>query len=473
MTDFARDCFAVLRAASRQTSPTLPERRRLLASLREMVVDAKADIGQAISSDFGGRSVAETELLEIVPLVNGIRHASRSLRRWMKDESRHVAATFQPAKAWVRYEPLGVVGIIAPWNYPLLLALAPLTDALAAGNRVMIKPSELTPIFSDLLAHLVNRYFDADTVRVITGGVNVAQEFAALPFDHLLFTGSTAIGRQVMRAAAENLTPVTLELGGKSPAIVAPDYPIAKAARSLAFGKFVNAGQTCIAPDYVLAPADRAEHLAKAVLNAATLGYPTIQSNDQYSNIINERHRARLNAAVEEARAGGATVLTHGDSGGSSGKIAPTIVLNAPAGGVLMTQEIFGPVLPIVAYSSLDEAVAFVRGRERPLALYCFTNDRHSLSSILAGCTSGGVTVNGTLMHIAQDDLPFGGIGPSGMGAYHGREGFRRFSHCRAIHKVGFINVFERLGPPWGRMATTVSRVLIGHPASLRNKFKP
>jgi coniferyl-aldehyde dehydrogenase len=473
MTDVLADSFSALRMASRQMPPTLAERRRLLAALREMVVDARTDIAQAISRDFGGRSAQETELLEIVPLINGIRHASRSLARWMKDESRHVATTFLPAKAWVRYEPLGVIGIIAPWNYPLLLALAPLTDALAAGNRVMIKPSELTPVFSDLLAALVDRYFDADTVRVITGGVNIAQAFAALPFDHLLFTGSTAVGRQVMRAAAENLTPVTLELGGKSPAIVAPDYPIAKAACSLAFGKFVNAGQTCIAPDYVLAPADRVEQLAKAILEAATLSYPTIQTNAQYSNIISERHRARLNAAVEEARAGGATILTHTDSGGSSGKIVPTIVLNAPASSVLMTQEIFGPVLPIVAYSSLDDAVAFVRARDRPLALYCFTHDRQSLGSILAGATSGGVTVNGTLMHIAQDDLPFGGIGPSGMGAYHGREGFRRFSHCRAIHKVGFINVFERLGPPWGRMAATVAHVLIGRSPPRVNSKAP
>jgi coniferyl-aldehyde dehydrogenase len=456
------DDFSALRKASQQAPPTLDERRRLLASLREMVLDSRVDIAKTISADFGGRSADETELLEIVPLVNGIRHASRSLGRWMKDESRHVAATFLPAKAWVRYEPLGVIGIIAPWNYPLLLSLAPLTDALAAGNRVMIKPSELTPNFSELLARLIDRYFGADTVRVRTGGVDVAQAFAALPFDHLLFTGSTAVGRQVMRAAAENLTPVTLELGGKSPAIVAPDYPIDRAARSLAFGKFVNAGQTCIAPDYVLAPSDRVAQLAKAVLDAATQGYPTIQANDQYSNIINDRHRARLNAAVEEARAGGATILTHPDSGGSSGKIVPTIVLDAPSSGVLMTQEIFGPVLPIVGYSSLDDALAFVRGRDKPLALYCFTNDRHSLTSILAGATSGGVTVNGTLMHIAQDDLPFGGIGPSGMGAYHGREGFRRFSHCRAVHKIGFINVFERLGPPWGSLAATVARVLVG-----------
>ena len=240
----------------------------------------------AISSDFGGRSRAETELLELVPLINAIQHARKSLRRWMRDEPRHVAMAFQPARAWVRYEPLGVIGIISPWNYPLLLSLAPLADVLAAGNCAMLKPSELTPAFSNLLSRLVAQRFTPDEVSVVTGGVEVAQAFSSLPFDHLVFTGSTSVGRQVMRAAAENLTPVTLELGGKSPAIICPGYDIEKAANSVSFGKFVNAGQTCIAPDYALVPADQAAAFAQAVINVTRHSYPTIQENEDYSNVI-------------------------------------------------------------------------------------------------------------------------------------------------------------------------------------------
>lgn len=453
--------FRVIHAASRSNGPSdLAERRRLLAAIRDMVLDAKEEMAAAISTDFGGRAEAETELLEVVPLANAIRHAMKSLPRWMRDERRHVAASFQPARAWVRHEPLGVIGIIAPWNYPLFLALGPLIDALAAGNRAMIKPSELTPAFSQLLARLVAERFEPDQVQVITGGADVAQAFSALPFDHLVFTGSTAVGRHVMRAAADNLTPVTLELGGKSPAIVAPDFPIDKAARSISFGKFINAGQTCVAPDYVLAPAGSADRLAQAVLDAATTAYPDVQSNEQYSNIVSERHRARLRAAIEEAEVGGATILRHSDATSANGKIAPTIVLDPPADCVLMTEEIFGPILPIVRYGSLDEALAVINDHDRPLALYCYTDDRDFRDRVLREATSGGVTVNGTLMHVVQDDLPFGGIGPSGMGAYHGHEGFRRFSHARGVHQIGFVNVFERLGPPWGSLARMTARVL-------------
>ncbi len=460
MTDLAQS-FDRLRTASRATpAPTAEQRRTRLDVLRALVLDNREAFADAISADFGGRARPETELLEIVPLIGAIRHARRSLARWMRDERRHVAITFQPAKAWVRHEPLGVIGIISPWNYPLLLALGPLTDALAAGNRAMLKPSELTPAFSELLAALIAGAFAPDEVHVATGGVDVAQAFSALPFDHLVFTGSTAVGRHVMRAAAENLTPVTLELGGKSPAIVCPGYAIEKAANSVSFGKFVNAGQTCIAPDYALVPAGEAEAFGRAVIAAATRGYPTIQANGDYSNMIGDRHRARLADAIEQARAGGATILTHPDVAGANGKIAPTVVLNAPADSMLMTEEIFGPVLPVVGYASLDEAIGFVAARDQPLALYCFAWDRRERDRVLAGATSGGVTVNGTLLHIAQDDLPFGGIGPSGSGAYHGHEGFKRFSHARSVHQIGMVNVFERLGPPWGTLARTTARLL-------------
>jgi len=324
----------------------------------------------------------------------------------------------------------------------------------------MLKPSELTPAFSDALAMAIRQRFAPDEVGIAVGDVDVARAFAALPFDHLVFTGSTEVGRHVMRAAAENLTPVTLELGGKSPAIVGPTYSIEKAARSVSFGKFLNAGQTCIAPDYALVPNAKIADFARAVLAQAERAYPTIDDNADYSNIVSERHRARLAAALDEAKAAGATVLTHAGTAGPNGKIAPTVVLDAPLHGLLMREEIFGPVLPVIGYANLADAVAFADRFGRPLALYGFVDSKAEQDILLDGITSGGVTLNGTLLHIAQDNLPFGGIGPSGMGAYHGEHGFRRFSHARAVHKVGFANVFEKIGPPYGRLSSLTSKLL-------------
>lgn len=459
--DTLTPAFEALHAASRsRPAPDAASRRRALGKLAGMIHDHRDAFVRAISEDFGGRSEDETQMLEIVPAMRGIRHAQRHLARWMRDERRPVDLVFQPARAWVRYEPLGVIGIISPWNYPLFLAISPLADALAAGNRAMLKPSELTPRFSDLLATTVAEAFPRDEVHVVTGGVDIARAFSALPFDHLVFTGSTAVGRDVMRAAAGNLTPVTLELGGKSPAIVAPDYPLAKAAASVAFGKYVNAGQTCIAPDYALVPQAETRRFAEAVFDAARRAYPTIAGNTDYSAIISEKHRLRLREAVEEARAGGATVLNLGAGDNDPTKIAPTVVLDPPPDCLLMREEIFGPVLPVVGYRDLAEAIGFINRHDRPLALYCFSNDRKVHAEVLDRTTSGGVTLNGTLLHIAQDSLPFGGIGPSGMGAYHGHDGFRRFSHARAVHRVGPVNMFERLGPPWGLTARRLGRWL-------------
>jgi coniferyl-aldehyde dehydrogenase len=447
-------------ASRRQTAPALTQRLQSLDKLRDLVKANGPAIAAAISADFGARSVVETELLEIVPALNAIRHARRKLSSWMKPRRRPVDLTFQPASAWVRYEPLGVVGIISPWNYPLLLALSPLVDALSAGNRVMLKPSDLTPAFSALLKDLIARRFEATEVAVIVGDLETARLFSSLPFDHLLFTGSTAVGRQVMRAAAANLTPVTLELGGKSPAVVCADYPLAKAARSIAFGKFLNAGQTCIAPDYVLVPAAQARIFGELLIAEAKRSYPTVAANADYSGVLLARQRERLTRALEEARSAGATILSHGEPGClAAGKFPLTVVIGAPPDGVLLREEIFGPILPVVPYETLDQALSFIAERERPLALYCFTNDGASRSKVLDSAVSGGVTLNGTLLHIAQDALPFGGIGPSGTGAYHGRDGFLRLSHARAVYKVGFVNVFERLGPPWGQLASIVTQV--------------
>ncbi|HEX8574171.1 MAG TPA: coniferyl aldehyde dehydrogenase [Allosphingosinicella sp.] len=460
--DEARRLFDLQHEASRRRPPADARLRRdRLERLRAAVAGNSAAFARAISDDFGMRSSTETELLEIVPTMSAIRNARRNVERWMRPERRRVDPLFQPAKAWVRHEPLGVIGIISPWNYPLQLAVSPLVDALAAGNRAMVKPSELTPAFSELLRRAIAERFDESEVAVVTGGVETGQAFAGLPFDHLLFTGSTAIGRKVYQAAAANLVPVTLELGGKSPVVVCPDYDLAKAARSVAFGKFVNAGQTCIAPDYVLVPEGRELDFAEAVMDQVKRAYPSIAGNDDYSGLIAERHRRRLADAIDSARAAGATVLAHEDEGArAQGKIGPTVLLGAPEGSLFLTEEIFGPVLPILPYRSLDEAVAFIAGRDRPLALYCFTNRRRDRERVLDGAISGGVTLNGTLLHVAQEHLPFGGVGPSGIGAYHGREGFKRFSHARAVHKVGFVNVFERLGPPWGKMARALGKRL-------------
>jgi coniferyl-aldehyde dehydrogenase len=460
--DEARRLFDLQHTASRSGPPAdLKLRRDRLERLRAVVASNAAAFASAISDDFGVRSRTETELLEIVPTISAIRHARRHLARWMRPERRRVDPLFQPASAYVRYEPLGVIGIISPWNYPLQLAFSPLVDALAAGNRAMVKPSELTPSFSDLLRRAMAERFDEAELAVVTGGVEVGQAFAGLRFDHLLFTGSTAIGRKVYQSAAANLVPVTLELGGKSPVVVCPDYDLAKAARSVAFGKFVNSGQTCIAPDYVLVPEGKERDFAEAVMAQVRRSYPTIAGNDDYSGLISDRHRHRLTEAIEAARAAGATVLAHEDQGArAAGKIGPTLILGAPEESLFLTEEIFGPVLPILPYRDLDEAVAFIAARDRPLALYCFSNRGRHRERVLDGAISGGVTLNGTLLHVAQEHLPFGGIGPSGIGAYHGQEGFKRFSHARAVHKVGFINVFERLGPPWGKMAAALGKRL-------------
>lgn len=458
----ARELFDAQRAASRRDpAPTLAARRAALDTLKRLISANDQAIADAISRDFGNRSRHESQLLEVVPLLGAIGHAKKHLAKWMKPESRGTDVTFQPAKSWVRHEPLGVVGILSPWNYPLFLAFGPLIDVLGAGNRALLKPSELTPAFSELLKTLIAAHFPPEQVAVVTGGPEVAQAFCSLPFDHLVFTGSTATGRKVMRAAATNLTPVTLELGGKSPAILCADYPLRKAADSIALGKFVNAGQTCIAPDYVLVPTAQVDAFAAAVMARVRKSYPTIADNADYTSMISARHHARLTEAVAAAANAGATILTHGDEpAAETRKIRPTLVIGAPAASLLLTEEIFGPVLPIVPYDDLDAALATIRDGERPLALYGFSTSAETRTRILNGATSGGVTLNGTLLHAAQPTLPFGGVGASGIGAYHGRDGFRRFSHTRSIHKIGPFSAFEKLGPPWGWFAACMIRMM-------------
>jgi coniferyl-aldehyde dehydrogenase len=447
------------RAASAAV-PSVAERQESLRRLGGALADHRDAFVAAISADFGNRSRPETLLAEIAPALSAMRFARKNLPGWARPRRRRVGASFRPGRAWIEYRPLGCVGIVSPWNYPLLLTLSPLADALAAGNRVLLKPSELTPRFAELLAAVIGRAFEPTQVAVVLGGAEVGAAFAKLPLDHLLFTGSASVGRKVMAAAAETLTPVTLELGGKSPALVLDDYPLARAARSVAIGKFFNAGQTCIAPDYALVPAAKAEAFASAVLDAARALYPAVAANPDYTAIISDRHRTRIEALVAEAEAAGARVLRHG-AGSGGGRIEPMVVLGAPDTCGLMQDEIFGPVLPVLPYATLDDALAALSARPRPLALYCWTDDRASARRVLDETVSGGVTLNSTLLHCAQDDLPFGGVGPSGMGAYHGHDGFLRFSHARSVFKPGRFNGFETLVPPHGRLTGLALRLLV------------
>lgn len=449
----------------REGAPSLNRRRADLKVLRAGILARRKEIEAVVAADFGHRSRHETSVMEILPLVFGIDYLHRNLRRFMRPERRHVALTMRPGSAWVEYQPLGVVGIISPWNYPVSLALMPLATAIAAGNRTMIKPSELTPATADLLARLLAEIFPEDQVAVVTGDAAIGAAFSALPFDHLVFTGSTPVGRAVMRAASDHLVPVTLELGGKSPVVVAPGYDLDHAAAGIAFGKLANAGQTCIAPDYALVPRDRIDAFAAAYDRAVARLYPAGPFGDDYSAIINDRHHARLLDLLDDARVKGARIVDVGrrsaDAAQRSRTLAPTLVLGVQDDMRIMQEEIFGPILPVVAYADIDAAIACVNARPRPLALYYFGPDDANRHRVLERTTSGNVTINGTLLHYAQDDLPFGGVGASGMGAYHGIEGFRRFSHARGIFQQGRLNAGNLLRAPFGQRADRILRIIL------------
>jgi len=385
-----------------------------------------------------------------MPSILSIRHACAHVKKWMKPERRSVGIAFQPASARVFYQPLGVIGVIVPWNYPLMLAIGPLVGALSAGNRVMLKMSEFTPATGELLKKLLAQIFPEDLVAIVLGEAEVGKAFSRLPFDHLLFTGSTEIGKQVMRAAADNLTPLTLELGGKSPAIISGSIPIEEAARRIAFGKSLNSGQTCIAPDYVLVPKAQQEDFVRAYQQAIANFYPNMEGNPDYSSIINERQLLRLQDVLAEAQNKGAKVIHLFDKT-SDRRLTHALILNANDSMRLMQEEIFGPLLPIVPYEQLDEAIAYINERPRPLALYYFGYDKPGQQKVLSQTHSGGVGLNECLLHIVQDDMPFGGIGPSGMGHYHGREGFLTFSKAKAVFSRGRFNATRFIYPPYGK----------------------
>ncbi|MBX3446979.1 MAG: coniferyl aldehyde dehydrogenase [Parvibaculaceae bacterium] len=447
------------KAAHIKEGPASAERRidwidRAIAIL----VDNQKEIVEAIASDFGHRSHEQTLLTDVMGSVGPLKHAKKHLRQWMKPEKRKVQFPLNllGAKARVEYQPLGTVGIISPWNFPVNLTWTPLAGVFAAGNRAMIKPSEYTPATSELMARLLHAAYDETEVAVITGGPAVGEAFSRQPFDHLLFTGATSIAYHVMRAAAENLVPLTLELGGKSPVIVSKSAKIDDAAARIMNGKVLNAGQICLAPDYVYVPEGKVDEFVSEATKSVTKMLPTMKDNPDYTSIINQRHYDRLNSYIEDARNKGARIVeinpaNEDFSQQQAHKIPPTLVLNPTEDMKIMQDEIFGPLLPVKTYKELDEAIGYVNAKDRPLGLYFFGDDEGEQRKVLDRTTSGGVTLNDVIMHVSMEDLPFGGVGPSGMGAYHGLDGFRTFSHAKAVYTQSKAKIVaEMFRPPYG-----------------------
>lgn len=450
-----------LRVAWQGKRPGYEQRRGDLQRLRDALKRRLEEMAETIASDFGHRSRHESLIADGMTVLNEIDHLRSHLRKWMRPKRVGVGWRFWPARAEIRPEPVGVVGVIAPWNYPVNLALIPLATAIAAGNHVYLKPSEHTPNTTGFLRSLLAEVFPADRVAVAAGGAEVAGAFAALPFDHLVFTGSTAVGRKVMAAAAPHLTPLTLELGGKSPAIVCADFPLEQAAARLATGKWFNGGQTCIAPDYVLIDEGRAPALAEALREQVRARYGTLADSSDYTRIINDGQYARLQGYLDDARTLGLQVLPLADNGDAQQRLfPPTVVLEPGENAKVMQEEIFGPILPIKSYRNLDEAIAYVNAHDRPLSLYPFSHDRGSVEKILRNTLAGGVTVNDTVLHFGINNLPFGGIGPSGMGAYHGRAGFDAFSKALPILWQSRRAGSDMLKPPYSKVARFIDFII-------------
>jgi coniferyl-aldehyde dehydrogenase len=456
------DILARQRAAFlRDGAPPLAARRADLAKLKKAVRAHLPEFTQTLHADFDGRSAKETAILEGVALVQGINYLRRNLKGWMRPQKRRVEMHFLPGRSRVVYQPLGVVGIMSPWNFPLGLSLMPLATAIAAGNRAMIKPSEMTPATTELLSKMLAGIFPQEQVAVVMGGADIGAAFSGLPFDHLVFTGSTPVGKAVMKAASANLVPVTLELGGKSPVVVEKGFSLKRAASSIAFGKLANGGQVCVAPDYALVPEDDVEAFVAAYDEAVRARYPEGPASDDFTSVINERHFDRLRGLLDDARAKGARVIEVGANPDTARNrphtLAPTVVLGATADMGILNDEIFGPVLPIVPYGDIDDAVAHINAGQRPLALYYFGGNGEDRRKVLERTTSGNVTINDTLLHFAQDDLPFGGVGASGMGAYHGVEGFKSLSHAKGVFEQSRWNMTGALRPPFGLLTGFVT----------------
>ncbi|MFD3497073.1 coniferyl aldehyde dehydrogenase [Streptomyces sp. NPDC058678] len=445
--------LAVQRAAYRRDgAPSLAARRSDLSRFKAALIARRSAIEEAINTDFGNRSRHETAMMELGGVVQGIDYLEHNLRRFMRPTGRHTALHMRWGTNRIEYQPLGVVGVISPWNYPVILSLMPVVTAIAAGNRVMLKPSKFTPATNTVLASILGELFPAEQVTIVSGD---GAAFSSLPFDHLVFTGSTEVGRAVMKAASENLVPVTLELGGKSPTIVAKGRVTDRTVSDIVFGKLLSGGQTCIAPDYALVHESEIDTFIDSYDRLVKAAYPGGPTSKDYTSIINDKQYAILTDLIEDARSRGARIIEVGHRPGEAAHrphtLAPTVVLGVTDEMRIAHEEIFGPILPIFPYRDIDEAIDYVNARPRPLALYYFGSNDADRRKVLDRTTSGNVTVNGTVMHVGQDDLPFGGVGASGMGQYHGIEGFRTLSHPKGIYVQGRFNAVRLLYAPFSK----------------------
>jgi len=424
-----------------------------------LLVDHKDELCAAVSKDFGHRSLDQTAMTDVLAGISALKFAKKHLKQWMRPEKRKPECPLGlfGAKAEIQYQPKGVIGCISPWNFPVGLTFAPLAGIFAAGNRTMIKPSEFTEQTSELMKTLFAKYFTEEEVAVVTGGPEVGAQFSSLPFDHMLFTGATSIAKHVMRAASENLVPLTLELGGKSPCILGESADMTKAANRIMAGKTMNAGQICLAPDYAYVPKDKTRDFVGAATAAVETMFPSgLKDNDDYTSIINQRHYDRLQGYLDDARSKGGEVIEINPQNENftqqpHHKMAPHLVLNPTEDMAIMQDEIFGPIMPIKSYQKMDEVIDYVNKNDRPLGLYLFTKDASEQSRVLNNTTSGGVTINDVIYHAAQEDIPFGGIGPSGMGSYHAKEGFLEFSHPKAVFKQANAELMAMARPPYGK----------------------
>ena len=447
-------------AQLRDGAPSAEKRIERLDRCIGLLVDNQKAIADALNADFGARSREATAFTDVAASIGPLKHAKANLKRWMKTEKRPTSPALLGvfgAKAEIRFQPKGVVGVISPWNFPVNLTFTPLAGILAAGNRAMIKPSEYTPATSELMATMFGGAFSEEEIAVVTGGPDVGGIFAGLAFDHLIFTGATGVARHVMKAAAENLVPLTLELGGKSPVIIGRSADLAVAAARIMNGKTLNAGQICLAPDYVLTPKESLETFVGEAQGAVRRMFPTLKDNPDYTAIVAQRHYDRIMGYVDDAKAKGARVVEIKPDGEDftqqeHRKVPPTLIIDPTDEMKVMQEEIFGPVLPVKTYADVGEAIAYVNAHDRPLGLYYFGDDAAERDRVLSGTTSGGATVNDVIFHVAQEDLPFGGVGPSGMGSYHGHDGFLEFSHKKAIYTQikNDIGPLKQMRPPYG-----------------------
>lgn len=451
------------KAYQHESNPPLEIRRQRIERILQLINENEENICKAISADFGQRNTVETRFAELAMIRQAANFTLKNLSRWMKEVPVKTNFLFRPSKSLLIPQSKGVVGIMSPWNYPLQLALVPAISAFAAGNRVWLKPSERSPRISGYLATLVTQYFHPTEFSVVCGGPDVAANFSSLPFDHLFFTGSTATGYRVMAAAAQNLTPVTLELGGKSPAIIDTSAKMSDAASRLTYGKLMNAGQTCVAPDYILAPHNLIEPLIEAIKKSAGKMYPNMEG---LTYPIDEQQANRWSHLLNDAASKGAHIIPLFDQGsGTNYPITPSIVLNAPSDSIVMKEEIFGPILPIIGYSSIQEAIDFVLKHDHPLALYWFGKENKAMQEVLTQTHAGGVTTNDTLIHLGNENLPFGGVGPSGMGAYHGKAGFDTFTHYKSVLKtrarlgLRALSGTKLAHPPYGKKVEHLIKV--------------